>query len=193
MLSRKIISTLLTLCIALGCEVAAAMPEKPKVIFAVGGKATLYYLPLTIAEKSGDIRIVVETISDKGTRNVFGGTIPAATLYSRKDFIDRHPNTVQALTNAMVRALRWLQTATPEDIAEVVPQEYLLGDRELYLAALERLKPTYSRDGLIPAKGVDNSYDVLRAHNSAVRRAPVIWLKDTYTNRFVENALKTPQ
>jgi hypothetical protein len=38
---------------------------------------------------------------------------------------------------------------------------------------------------------VDHSYRVLMAHNNAVRRAPVIWLKDTFTNAFVENALKT--
>ncbi len=145
---------------------------------------------MTLLERSGDIRIVVETISDKGTRDVFGGTMPAATLYARKDFIDRNPNTVQALTNAMVRALMWMQTATPEDIAGVVPVEYLLGDRELYLASFHRLQATYSKDGLIPAKGVDNSYSVLRTHNAAVRRAPVIRLRDTYTNRFVEDALK---
>ena len=29
----------------------AATPEKPKVVIAVGGKASLYYLPLTIADR----------------------------------------------------------------------------------------------------------------------------------------------
>lgn len=145
---------------------------------------------MTLLEKSGDIRIVVETISDKGTRDVFGGTMPAATLYARKAFIEDNPQTVQALTNAMVRALKWLQNATPEDVVATVPSEYLLGDRQLYVASFQRLKATYSPDGRIPAKGVDNSYKVLLAHNNAVRRAPVIWLKDTFTNTFVESALK---
>jgi NitT/TauT family transport system substrate-binding protein len=145
---------------------------------------------MTLLEKSGDIRIVVETISNKGTRDVFGGSLPAATLYARKAFIEENPQTIQALTNAMVRALKWLHSATPDDVAALVPKEYLLGDRELYLASLGRLKATYSPDGRIPAKGVENSYKVLLAHNNAVRRAPVIWLKDTFTNNFVENALK---
>ena len=145
---------------------------------------------MTLLEKSGDLRIVVETISDKGTRNVFGGSMPAATLYARKEFIEKNPETIQALTNAMVRALKWLEHATPEDVAAAVPEEYLLGDRELYLSAFQRLKATYSTDGRIPAKGVDNSYRVLLSHNHAVRRAPVIWLKDTFTNKFVENALR---
>jgi len=145
---------------------------------------------MTLLERSGDMKIVVETITDKGVRDVFGGSMPAATLYSRADFIEQNPHTVQALTNAIVRALLWLQHHTTEDVLNTVPPEYLLGDRALYAASFERLRPTYSRDGLIPKKGVDNSYKVLLAHNAAVRRAPVVWINQTYTNEFVEKALQ---
>jgi NitT/TauT family transport system substrate-binding protein len=145
---------------------------------------------MTLLERSGDMKIVVETITDKGVRDVFGGSMPAATLYARLDFIEQNPKTVQALTNAIVRALLWLQHHSTEDVLNVVPPEYLLGDKALYAAAFERLRPTYSRDGLIPKKGVDNSYKVLLAHNNAVRRAPVVWINQTYTNTFVEKALQ---
>lgn len=145
---------------------------------------------MTLLERSGDIKIVVETITEKGVRDVFGGSMPAATLYARADFIEHNPHTVQALTNAIVRALFWLQHSTTEDVLNMVPPEYLLGDKALYAASFERLRPTYSKDGLIPKKGVDNSYKVLLAHNPAVRRAPVVWINRTYTNAFVEKALQ---
>ena len=145
---------------------------------------------MTLLERSGDIRIVVETITEKGVRDVFGGSMPAATLYARADFIEQNPHTVQALTNAIVRALLWLQNSTTEDVLNTVPPEYLLGDKALYAASFERLRPTYSKDGVIPKKGVDNSYQVLLAHNAAVRRAPVVWINQTYTNAFVEKALQ---
>ena len=145
---------------------------------------------MTLLERSGDMKIVVETITEKGVRDVFGGSMPAATLYARADFIERNPQTVQALTNAIVRALLWLQHSTTEDVLGAVPPEYLLGDRALYAASFERLRSTYSKDGLIPRKGVDNSYKVLLAHNPAVRRAPVVWINQTYTNAFVEKALQ---
>ena len=145
---------------------------------------------MTLLERSGDMKIVVETITDKGVRDVFGGSMPAATLYTRVDFIEQNPNTVQALTNAIVRALLWLQHHSTQDVLEVVPPEYLLGDKALYAAAFERLRPTYSKDGLIPKKGVDNAYKVLLAHNNAVRRAPVVWINQTFTNAFVERALQ---
>ena len=40
--------------------------------------------------------------------------MPAAALYAPVTFVRNNPNTVQALTNAMVRALLWLQKATPD-------------------------------------------------------------------------------
>ncbi|MEO8157009.1 MAG: ABC transporter substrate-binding protein [Betaproteobacteria bacterium] len=145
---------------------------------------------MSLLERSGDLKIVVETITDKGVRDVFGGPMPAGTLYSRVDYIEQNPQTIQALTNAMVRALLWLQKHSTEEMLHVVPPEYLMGDRAVYAAAFERLRNTYSKDGLIPKKGVDNSYKVLLAHNSAVRRAPVVWINQTYTNVFVEKALQ---
>lgn len=143
---------------------------------------------MTLLERSGDMKIVVETISDKGVRDVFGGSMPAATLYARTDYIEHNPETVQKLTNAIVRALLWLQKSSTQDVLAAVPQEYLLGDPALYAASFERLRATYSKDGLIPRKGVDNAYKVLLAHNYAVRRAPVVWIDQTYTNAFAEKA-----
>lgn len=141
--------------------------------------------------KSGDIRIVHETISDEGTKAIFGGTLPAATLYAKRAFIEAHPETVQALTNAMVRALLWLRDASTEDVLNTVPPEYLLGDKALYTAAFEKVRSAYSKDGRFSKKGVQSSYEVLFQHNGAVRRASVLWLNETYTNDFVERALRT--
>jgi len=145
---------------------------------------------MMLLEKQGAIKIVHETTTVRGAREVFGGSLPAGCLYAKKTFVEQNPNTVQALTNAMVRALKWLQRATPEDVAAAVPPEYLLGDRALYLDAFLRVKPLYSTDGQINKKMVDMSYQVLLKHNQAVRRAPVLFLSETYTNDFVQSALQ---
>lgn len=145
---------------------------------------------MSLLERSGDLKVVVETTTDAGVRSVFGGPLPAATLYAKAAYIQQNPGTVQALTNAMVRALKWLQQATPDEVADTVPPEYLLGDRALYLTAYRKLRNTYSKDGRIPKALVKNSYETLLQHNTAVRRAPVLWLEQTHTNAFVERALK---
>jgi NitT/TauT family transport system substrate-binding protein len=144
---------------------------------------------MMLLEKQGLIRIVAETTTAQGAKRVFGGSIPAACLYARSQYIQDNPGTVQALANAMVRSLLWLKTATPEEVASAVPPEYLLGDRALYLDAFKRVRLTYSADGLMPAGGVKMSYSVLVKHNQAVRRAPVLLLDETYTNAFAQRAL----
>ena len=37
----------------------------------------------------------------------------AAVLYLKRDFMEKNPNTVQALVNAFYKTLKWLDKATP--------------------------------------------------------------------------------
>ncbi len=144
---------------------------------------------MTMLEKQGAMTIVAETISSKGTRDVFGGPMLSGTLYAKASFIKDNPKTIQAVTNAMVRALRWIKTATPDQLVSTLPPEYLLGDKALYLEVFEKLRANYSPDGMITAAAVKNSYEVMKAHNATVKRSPVVWLDQTYDMTFVKNAL----
>ena len=116
---------------------------------------------LTMLERSGDIKIVVDTRTEDGTVALFGGSNPAAVLYMKKDFMDKNPNTVQALTNALYKALVWIHKASPEEIAAAVPEEYLLGDKALYIAAVKNSQPTYSVTGLVSEGGMKSTNDML--------------------------------
>jgi len=143
---------------------------------------------MTLLEQSGAVRIVVETVSVKGATGVFGSALPAGSLYTREEFIKSHPQTAQALTNAMVRALKWLQAAKPEDVAKAVPPEYLMGNRDLYLAGLGKMRQSYSTDGLYPQAAVIAQIGVLAAFEPSVRAAG-LKPEDLYTNEFVQKAL----
>src|ERR1700754_2416955 len=101
---------------------------------------------MTKLDRAGDIRIVSDTRTLADTVKVFGGNMPAGCLYASQRFIDQNPNTTQALTNAMVRALKWLQRASDTDLINTVPESYLLGDRALYIAAWQHVKPAISPD-----------------------------------------------
>jgi len=142
---------------------------------------------IVMLEKSGDIRVVHETFSDAGARAVYGGPVPSACLYAKQAFVQANPNTVQALTNAMVRALRWLRKAAPDDVMKAIPPAYTLGDRAVYAAALERLRSVYSADGAFAPAGVELSYRMTVSSDASVRDAAAnIKLGDTWTNAFVE-------
>jgi NitT/TauT family transport system substrate-binding protein len=142
---------------------------------------------LTMLEQSGDIKIVVDTRTEEGTVALFGGSNPAAVLYMKKDFMDKNPGTTQALTNALYKALKWIHTATPEEIAAAVPEEYLLGDKALYIAAVKNSKPTYSVTGLIAESGMKSTNDMLVKFDEEMKTAKVD-LAATFEPKFAKKA-----
>jgi NitT/TauT family transport system substrate-binding protein len=142
---------------------------------------------LSMLEQSGDIKIVVDTRTEEGTKALFGGSNPAAVLYAKKDFIDKNPNTVQALTNGLYKALQWIQKSSPEEIAAAVPEEYLLGDKALYILAVKNSKPTYSITGVIPESGMTSTNDMLKQFEPELKDAKVN-LADTFDARFAKKA-----
>jgi len=143
---------------------------------------------MTILEKEGKIKIIAETRTPEGTEKIFGGPMPAASLYAPVDFIRKNPNTVQALTNAMVRALLWMQEATPQQILATVPEQYLLGNKAMYLFAYNNVRTAYSKDGLFSEAGAKTTLKALASFNSKIQPAQ-IKLSETYTNEFVNKAL----
>lgn len=142
---------------------------------------------MTMLEQRGEVRIISDTRTLKGTVEVFGGQMPAACLYSRSEFVEKHPVTCQALTNAIVHALKWLQTAGPSDIIKTVPEAYLLGDRALYLASFEKVREAISPDGMFPDEGARTALKALSSFDPAVKAAKID-LPRTYTNEFARKA-----
>ena len=143
---------------------------------------------MTILEKDGKIKIIAETRTPEGTEKLFGGPMPAASLYAPIEFIKKNPNTVQALTNAMVRALLWMQEASPQQILDTVPEEYLLGNKAMYLFAYNNVKTAFSKDGQFSEAGAKTTLKAIASFNPAVR-PEAVKLADTYTNEFVMKAL----
>jgi ABC-type nitrate/sulfonate/bicarbonate transport system substrate-binding protein len=68
---------------------------------------------ITLLQRSGDLKIISDTRVLAEAEKVFGGPMPAACLYAPQAFIDKNPNTVQALANAIVRADKWIQAGRP--------------------------------------------------------------------------------
>jgi NitT/TauT family transport system substrate-binding protein len=138
-------------------------------------------------EADGDIRPLVDTRTEAGTRVLFGGSNPAAVGLRQDGLREGQPNTCQRLVNAFVKSLQWLQSATPDQVAETVPPEYHLGDKGLYLAAVKSSMESYSRDGIVPREGMTSVHDMLRTLDPELQGAKVD-LAATFTDRFVKAA-----
>lgn len=138
-------------------------------------------------EADGDVVILIDTRTEAGTIALFGGANPAAMLYTKGDFAEKNPVTTQRLANALVKALKWLEAAKPEDVAELVPPEYHLGDRPLYIKAVKSSLESYSRNGVPSLKGMESMRDALKLLDPELANANVDLAK-TFVDTFAKKA-----
>lgn len=133
----------------------------------------------------GDARVLVDLRTLRGTTEALGGPYPAACLYMETSWVDTHPDEVQGLANALVRALRFIHDHSAAEIADAVPQDYYAGDRAMYVAALAAGKDMFTPDGKMPNGGPETVLDVLSRFMPGVKPG-TIDLSRTYTTRFVD-------
>ncbi len=150
--------------------------------------ALCYHDPLiTQLEQSGELRVVADTRTMRGNAEVFGGPLPAGSLCASSGFVGEHPRQCQAMASALVRALKWLQTAGPSDLNKTVPESYFEGDRSLYLAAFSRARESWVPDGLMPENGPQTVVRMLSQFGDAPQLQRVD-LARTFTNEFARVA-----
>jgi NitT/TauT family transport system substrate-binding protein len=142
---------------------------------------------VTQLELAGGLKPLFDTRSRAGTEAVFGGEYPSSVLYVLPGFIAKYPNTTQALVTAIVRGLHWMEHATPAEIAKLMPEEYSMGNHDLYVAIIAKSKAMFSPDGRFSRAGAENALKVLSAFDPAVSDNKID-LDATYTDRFVAQA-----
>lgn len=132
-------------------------------------------------------RILIDARSEGGAQAVYGGVYPASVLYAQRDFIAKHPEQIEKITRAMLKALTFIQDNDPQAIAGAVPPEYLAGDRKTYELAIQKAKAIFSKDGRFHPDDGKAPLAVLSAFNPDVRKTRID-LARTYTNEFVDRA-----
>lgn len=142
---------------------------------------------MTKLELDHAVKIIADTRTLKGTQQVWGAPLPAGVLHAAVEFVQKNPHTVQALANAMVRADHWIAKASATEVAKVVPESYLLGDRALYLFSFDKVKEAISVDGLISDAGARATVKGLSAFDPAIKPGEID-LSRTYTNEFAKKA-----
>jgi NitT/TauT family transport system substrate-binding protein len=146
---------------------------------------------INLLESQGLIKVVADTRTLAGTREVFGGAYPAAVLYAPRAFIAEKPRTTQALVNALVRALKWIGGRSVEEVAAVMPSDYALGNAALYQQSVKTSLPIFSRDGRFSREAAETALAVLKAFDPDVGSGKID-VAATYTNAFVEKVPAQP-
>lgn len=138
-------------------------------------------------QRDGDIRVIVDTRTSQGSKQIYGANYPSSTLIAYSDFIKKNPKTIQAVTNAVKKTLVWLTKATPDEIISKFPSNFVAGNPTTFKAILANTLQTYSPDGHFPEDSAKLVYSVLSGYLPAVKAAKIP-LSETFTNKFVENS-----
>jgi NitT/TauT family transport system substrate-binding protein len=142
---------------------------------------------MTKLEQDKAIKVLADTRTVKGTTEVWGAPLPAGCLHAPIEFVQKNPNTVQALANAIVRADKWIAKSSATDVARVVPESHLLGDRALYLFSFDKVREAISPDGLFSDAGAKATVQGLGTFDPIIKAAQIDLAK-TYTNEFARKA-----
>jgi len=141
----------------------------------------------TILTKDGSLRPLENMRTADGNVKVFGSDYPESSVFATREFIDKNPKTVQAVANAIVRAEKWIAGATPQQVADNVPPQFLGDNKALYAEAFTNSRRCIAQNGEITAQGARTVHEVLAAFDPAVASAKID-LATTYDNRFVRKA-----
>src|SRR5471032_291856 len=140
--------------------------------------------------KNKGLKILNDTLTQRDTQAVFGGDYPGGALYSKADWIEKHPKETQGLTTAIVNTLAWIHSHTPEEVMAKMAENLVGPDKAGYLSALKNTIPMYSTTGKMDPKGAEAVLAVFSLSSPDVAKANIDVTK-TYTNKFVEAVGKT--
>ena len=144
---------------------------------------------VTQLEEADAIDIVVDTRRVEEGDALYNGPMVAGCLYAPQTFIDRNPETVQRMTNAVIRSLKTIAAITSEELMKSVPKAAFLGNPKLYAECFLRNRPAMSIDGRFPEGCVETAAKAL----ASVKPELADFKFDAaaaYTNRFVDAAKK---
>jgi NitT/TauT family transport system substrate-binding protein len=133
--------------------------------------------------KQGKAYALVDLATEADSLKWLGGEYQGNGLVTSAEVITTRPQTVQKLTNALVKALRYITSHSAAEIAAILPDNVTGTDKALYIDGLQHSLPIFPKDGRISPSAVENTIAINKAPNQQVNASAL------YTNDFV-NAVK---
>jgi len=152
--------------------------------------ALVYFDPIVrmLARKKAAVPLF-DARTHEGSKQAFGGTYPTACLYLQQSFIDKNPETVQRLVNALLKTHRWINSVPTEQLVEAIPAGYKTDNTEISMEILKASKDLFSQTGLMDPESAKVPLAVLSDYDPKIAAAKIDLTK-TFTNKFVERAAR---
>ncbi len=139
-----------------------------------------------LEKRAGEVKVLSDTRTVEGVEEAYGTeTYPAAVLYAQEAWLEKNDKTAGKLARAIKRTLEWIDSHSAEEIAAKMPPQFVGEDKDVYIAALEKVKPSYNPSGALDKAGTEAVREVLGQSQPEVKSADVDVTK-TFTNEYVE-------
>lgn len=139
---------------------------------------------LRLLRRNPGMRILLDGSSPEGMRDAFGGVYGSGAVSAKQDWLDRNPDSARRLARALLRALQWINTHTPEEVLKVLPDSSRSPDEAADLAILRWSLPSYTTDGKMPKGAPEAIKHYLDATIDKVRESKID-LAATWTDDFL--------
>jgi NitT/TauT family transport system substrate-binding protein len=118
---------------------------------------------------------------------VDSGYVPYTAYCARSSFLDEHPDVIQKFSDAMQRGLDYVNSHTPEEIAQVIQPQFKETDLETVTAIVRRYaeQDTWKENLIFEKEGFNLLQDILESAGELKTRAPYEKLVNT---AFAETA-----
>ena len=147
------------------------------------GDFTVEFEPhATALEQKGDGYVVASLGEDSGY-------VPYTAFSAKKSYIEAHPDVVQAFTNALQKGMDYVQSHTPEEIADVIQPQFEETDKETITTIVTRYYDQTSwKDNLIFEEDAFTLLqNILEESGELSQRVPYADLVNT---EYAQNAAK---
>lgn len=137
----------------------------------------------------GYILPVIDTRTLAGQTFVYGGPAALAGATTTADYVKGHPDTVQRYVTALVKAVKWLRTASNDEIVKLLPQEFYGGDKDIFDKVLSANKGIFTADGRTTAQEQRIAYQQV-LDTGRLTKAQTVDLGQIFDSEFVDRANK---
>lgn len=147
------------------------------------GDFTVEFEPhATALEQKGDGYVVASLGEDSGY-------VPYTSFSAKKSYIEKHPDTVQAFTNALQKGMEYVQSHTPAEIAQVIAPQFAETDAETLTLIVERYhsQDTWKENLIFEEEAFTLLQNILEESKVLEKRVPYDVL---VTTEFAEAAIK---
>lgn len=152
--------------------------------FAGGqGDFTVEFEPgATSLEQEGKGYVVASLGTDSGY-------VPYTAFSAKKSYIDTHPDIIQGFTNALQKGMDFVQSHTPDEIADVISPQFEETDLHTVTAIVTRYysQDTWADHLVFSEDSFNLLQDILEDAGELEKRAPY---QDLVTTKFAEAAIE---